>query len=52
MHETGTKIINCYDKYLLSVEDSEHPPLGKTGSALYDLYVNMKEQQKRKYYRV
>jgi predicted phosphodiesterase len=52
VHETGTKIINCYDKYMLSVEDSEHPPLGHTGSALYDLYVNMKEQQKKKYYRV
>jgi len=49
-HSSGTKIINCFDKYLLTVEDDEHPPLGHTGSALYDLYMNMKVQKRKKYY--
>ena len=46
IHSSGAKIINCYDKYELTVEEGEYPPMGKTGSALYDLYVSMKEHRR------
>lgn len=46
-HESGTKIINCYDKYYLEVSDDEHPARGKTGSFLYDLYTNISDGRKK-----
>lgn len=50
IHPSGTKIINCYDRYDLVIGDNEHPPKGRTGSALYDLYVSLQEKNnKRKY---
>lgn len=45
-HPSGTHIINCYDTYYLDVKDDEHPAKGQTGSALYDLYVNMQKRRK------
>jgi len=49
-HPSGTKIINCYDRYDLVIKDDEHPPKGRTGSTLYDLYVSIQEKNnKRKY---
>ena len=48
-HPSGTKIINCYDNYILDFKDEDHPPRGKTGSTLYDLYTAMLDQSKKKY---
>lgn len=45
-HPSGTHIINCYDTYYLDVSDDEHPAKGQTGSALYDLYVNMQKRRR------
>lgn len=42
LHPSGTRIINAYGSYQLEIRDDEHPAPGKTGSALYDLYVSMK----------
>ena len=41
-HPSGTKIINCYDLQRLQVKEEDHPPFGKTGSSLYDLYMRLK----------
>ena len=46
-HDSGTKIINCYDKYYLDISDDEHPARGKTGSFLYDLYTNIYDKRRR-----
>lgn len=43
-HASGTTIINAYGSYLFDVKDDEHPAKGKTGSALYDLYVSLTER--------
>ncbi len=40
-HPSGTEIINTYDSYTFEIGDDEHPAKGKTGSALYDLYVSI-----------
>lgn len=48
-HSSGTRIINCYDHYVLPVGDDEHPAHGKTGSALYDLYVSINKRTKKSY---
>lgn len=40
-HPAGTTIINTYDNYSFEVGDDEHPAKGKTGSALYDLYISI-----------
>lgn len=41
-HSSGTTIINCYKSYTLDIGRNEYPEQGKTGSAFYDLYMNMK----------
>lgn len=38
-HACGTRIINVCDTYRLALGEADHPARGKTGSALYDLYV-------------
>ena len=43
-HPGGTRIANVYDHYLLDVEEGSYPAYGKTGSALYDLYINLLHQ--------
>lgn len=49
-HPSGCRILNCYDTYYLEISDEEHPGEGKTGSALYDLYVSVqKRRHDRKY---
>lgn len=48
-HVSGTRIINAYDQITLNVGKDEHPAHGKTGSALYDLYVNLNKTLKRSY---
>ncbi len=45
-HESGTKIINAYERYILDVGEDEYPEKGKTGSALYDLYVKLNGKRK------
>ena len=42
IHPSGTKIINCCGSYIFDIDQSEYPLPGKTGSALYDLYMSMK----------
>ena len=43
-HAAGTRIINAYGKAYLDVKEHEHPPYGKTGSYMYDLYIALKGQ--------
>lgn len=47
VHEVGTRIINAYECYELEVGDEDHPLEGKTGSALYDLYVSMSRKRNK-----
>ncbi len=44
-HESGTRIINAYEQYMLNVGENEFPRQGKTGSALYDLYVALRKKR-------
>ena len=44
IHPSGTRIINTYDHYTLTVTQNEYPLKGKTGSPLYDLYISLKER--------
>ena len=44
-HASGTKIINAYEYTILNIGDDEHPAQGRTGSALYDLYMNLKTRK-------
>ena len=41
-HESGTRIINAYEYTMLNIGEDEHPAQGRTGSALYDLYMSIK----------
>ena len=41
-HTSGTKIINAYEYLKLDIGEDEHPAQGRTGSALYDLYMSLK----------
>ena len=40
-HPCGTKLINAWNSHILHIGEEEHPAKGKTGSALYDLYISM-----------
>lgn len=44
MHESGTKIINCYDKIDIAITDDEYPSDGETGSFIYDLYQKLRRR--------
>lgn len=44
VHSSGTKIINSCGAHILEIGEDEHPAKGKTGSALYDLYIAMTKQ--------
>ena len=46
-HSSGTKLINAYNYYFCDISDDEHPAKGKTGSALYDLYIAMQGMKRR-----
>ncbi len=41
-HASGTRIINAYEYTVLDISEDEHPAQGRTGSALYDLYMSIK----------
>ncbi len=41
-HASGTRIINAYEYVTLDIGEDEHPMQGRTGSALYDLYMSLK----------
>lgn len=41
-HTSGTRIINAYEYTVLDIGEDEHPAQGRTGSALYDLYMSIK----------
>ncbi len=45
VHQCGTKIINAYGSYILEIGDDEHPAPGRTGSALYDLFISLKKKK-------
>ena len=40
-HPSGTKLINAWSSHCLEIREDEHPAHGKTGSALYDLYISL-----------
>ena len=44
VHTGGTKLINACGSYPLTVNEGEYPPRGKTGSALYDLYMRLQKE--------
>ena len=48
VHPSGTRIINCYDRYELEIPDDELMEVGMTGSPMYDLYVRLKKRQQKK----
>lgn len=41
VHRSGTKLINAWKSHILEIRENEYPVAGKTGSALYDLYMNL-----------
>lgn len=43
-HPSGTTIINACGSHILEIGRDEHPAKGKTGSALYDLYISLMGQ--------
>lgn len=42
LHASGTKLLNVCGSCRIEIKESDYPPKGKTGSALYDLYIRMK----------
>ncbi len=46
-HPSGTKLINAYGKYELTIREEEYPQVGKTGSFLYDLVMSMRDKRKK-----
>lgn len=44
-HPSGARLINAYDYVELDIGDDEHPAHGKTGSALYDLYISISSRR-------
>ena len=48
-HPCGTRIINAYESHIVEIGEDEHPAHGKTGSALYDLYVSITSRRKHSF---
>lgn len=44
-HPSGARLINAYQSHMLEVGADEHPAPGKTGSALYDLYISIQQRR-------
>ena len=44
LHPSGTRLINGSGYYRFQIGDGEYPREGKTGSALYDLYLALKKR--------
>ena len=47
-HPSGTKILNCYDRYDIDIPDDEIKDPRLTGSAMYDLYIRLKEKKQNR----
>ena len=45
-HASGTRLINCCGYNFLEIGENEHPGKGRTGSALYDLYISLRSKRK------
>lgn len=43
-HPCGTHLINTYKRRIIEITPSEYPAEGKTGSALYDLFINLQHK--------
>ena len=41
IHESGTKLLNAWQSVEVEMTDEMHPPKGRTGSPLYDLYISL-----------
>ena len=41
IHESGTKLLNAWQSVEVEMTDESHPPKGRTGSPLYDLYISL-----------
>lgn len=48
-HPSGTKLINAWKSHFLEIKPDEHPAPGKTGSALYDLYISITARTAKNY---
>ena len=42
LHPCGTRILNVNGYQILEIGETHHPPKGKTGSFLYDLFISMR----------
>ena len=47
-HPSGTRLLNACGSTLLEIRPDEYPARGKTGSALYDLYISLQSKTGRK----
>lgn len=45
-HPSGTVLVNACGSYIVEIKEGDYPAPGQTGSALYDLYVNLKHRHK------
>lgn len=43
-HPSGAQVINCYEKYVLEIQDSDYPKEGYTGSFFYDWTIRRKKK--------
>ena len=43
-HPCGTHLINTYKRRIIEITPAEYPAEGKTGSALYDLFINLQHK--------
>ena len=50
VHESGTKLVNCWQSHIMTIGEEEHPAVGKTGSALYDLYMSIRMRSTKMYW--
>ena len=46
VHESGTTLVNACGYTVIDMPDDAYPDRGKTGSALYDLYINYLSRRK------
>ncbi|MBQ6469459.1 MAG: metallophosphoesterase family protein [Lachnospiraceae bacterium] len=46
-HPSGTVLVNGYGYYTIEIPEDSYPGRGKTGSALYDLYVSMVDKRRK-----
>lgn len=46
-HSSGTVLVNAYQKCVQEIGKDEYPAVGKTGSFIYDLMMEMRERRRR-----